>query len=132
KRLLIYDTCQSSILASLNRDAIGQRAWVERLYRNRGTHAIMAVPPGEQAKENEELGHGLLTYVLLAAAGGVDQGPLKGKTLKPNDQVITVRDWFGYAEDHVPELMDQLYGRRLDPYFPRSEGAGFPILQIAN
>ena len=54
-------------------------------------------------REEKALGHGVLTYTLLAGMGAVDQGPLKNRALKADeDQLVKVRDWFGFAQDQVP------------------------------
>jgi len=56
---------------------------------------IAASAAAEEAKESKQLGHGLLTYALLAGLGAVKEGPLEGKRIEPSspDQTVYVLEW---------------------------------------
>ena len=105
--MLIFDTCHSGGAAGLagnaeKRNAFAARGAVERLARSQGVYLLTAVAADELAAEVPDLGHGILTYSLLAGSGRA-AGPLSGKGL-PADRPVDVLGWFGYARDHVPGL----------------------------
>jgi len=78
-----------------------------------------------------DLGHGVLTYALLAAIGEVDKGPLARQSLALSGEegILNVRRWFSFAQDKVPALT-QIYFQK--EQFVRFIGAGndFPILPL--
>ena len=58
--------------------------------------------------ETAQLGHGYLTYAL------VEEGFKKGLAdRRAKDGDITVREWFDYATDRVPEIQGDSDGARL-------------------
>jgi uncharacterized caspase-like protein len=134
KRVLILDTCQSGGALSVKRsgrDPFALRGAVERLSRSQGVFTIAAAAAGEEAQEVEELGHGVLSYVLLAGLKGVDGGPLEGQGIKPNnpDRVTDVLEWFSYAAGHVPRLTKKYFGREQDVQ-SSGQGNSFPVLPV--
>jgi len=104
-----------------------QRAF-ETLRRSTGCHVIAAATASHNAGEIEDLGHGVLTYALLAGLGAVDHGPLKNRTAESKDGLVQVRDWLRFGADNVPALTKTYYGREqfVDVF---SEGRSFPILR---
>lgn len=72
---------------------------------------IAAATASQNAEEIEDLGHGALTYALLAGLGGVERGPLKARAFETEDGVIQVREWLGFAQENVPTLTKLFYGR---------------------
>ncbi len=106
KRVVIFDTCQSGGAISLERTArspFAFRGALERLSRAQGIFTIAATAAGDEAQEVPELGHGVLTYALLAGLGAVDSGPLKQQAIEPKEgKLVEVRDWFAFAQDKVP------------------------------
>jgi WD40 repeat protein len=109
KRVLVLDTCQSGGALALNRtgrDPFALRGAVERLSRAQGVFTIAAASAGEEAKEAQELGHGVLSYALLAGLKGVEGGPLDGQSIKPTnpERVADVLEWFSFASGQVPRL----------------------------
>src|SRR5439155_1743858 len=64
----------------------------------------------ELAVEVPDLGHGILTYSLLAGSGGIGVGPLVRKSLSA-DKPLDVLGWFGYAQAKVPSLYLTYVGR---------------------
>ena len=113
KRVVIYDTCKSGgALGGRSRNGVGFAKAIESSARAQGSYIISAVAANAEAQEVDQLGHGILTYALLAAAGAVDAGPLVGHTVEPTELEsgygLAVRDWLDYAEDTVPSLMKPL------------------------
>jgi hypothetical protein len=134
KRVLVLDTCEAGgalgrgPLASSPFDFQGE---VVRLGRNQGVFTIGAAGAGEEAQEVAELGHGVLTYALLAGLGAVDRGPLIGKAVQPIDPggVVSVLEWFTFAAGHVPRLTRQYFGRDQEPPIGTA-GTSFPVLPL--
>ena len=133
KRVVIYDSCQSGGAVMTSRTARGdpfafQKA-LETMSRSQGSFILAAASAGEEAQEVPELGHGVLTYTLLAALGAVESGPLKRQPLSTpeDDKLLRVRRWFGFAQDEVPTLTKAYFGKE---QFVRFVGSGndFPIL----
>jgi WD40 repeat protein len=136
KKVLILDTCNAGaalkILEKLRGKADpGQlKKEAERVYRGEGIYVIAAAADKQEAKEEKELGHGVLTYTLLAAFAAVEGGPLKGEPLRPGarDEAVDVLEWFGYAGKRMPDLMKKYFDRYQDPVVATERGGSFPIL----
>ncbi|MEQ8791513.1 MAG: caspase family protein [Pirellulaceae bacterium] len=133
KRVIIYDTCQSGGALALGyrtRSGFAFRGALERMARASGSFMIAATSASEEATEIDDLGHGVLTYALLAGAGAVDVGPLKTQRLKSDGDLVEVRDWFNYAQDKVPLVTKTFLGQE---QFVTSSGSGtsFPLLPLA-
>jgi hypothetical protein len=94
---------------------------------------LAATAAEDEAAEIPELGHGILTYTLLAGLDAVDDGPLDGKAIVPNspDRIVDVLEWFNYAGGRVPDLTQQFVGRTQDIQLS-GEGTGFPLLPISD
>jgi len=134
KRLLILDTCASggALAGALRaRSGFALREAIERLSRSQGVFTIAASAATEQAQESTALGHGVLTYCLLAGLNAVDSGPLAGKHVQPSspDQVIDVLEWFTFAAGQVPRLTQKLSGVSQDVQ-TSTQGASFPVLPL--
>jgi len=134
KRMLIFDTCASGAAIDLgrtSRNPFALRGVIERLNRTQGVFTIAASAATDEAKEVPELGHGVLTYTLLAGLGAVRQGPLDGQRIetKSPEGVVSVMDWFGYADEHVPVLMNKYFGKTQDIQFS-GQGTSFPVLTL--
>lgn len=134
KRVLILDTCSSGGalgLALRGRSGLSLRGAVERLSRASGVFTIAAAAASEEAQEAKQLGHGVLTYSLLAGLKAVDEGPLAGKYAQPAgpDQVVDVMEWFTFAAGQVPRLTQSLYGTGQDVQ-TSTQGASFPVLPL--
>jgi uncharacterized caspase-like protein len=134
KRVLILDTCQSGGAVGLGRT--GRSPWqfkkaMESMSRSEGSYIIAAAAASDEAQEVPELGHGILTYTLLAGAGAMDAGPLGRRPLKPagDDNLLTIRQWLGYAQDKVPTLTKLYFDQK---QFVEAEihGQDFPILPL--
>lgn len=134
KRIMIFDTCHAGGAIGLDwsgRDTFAFRGAIERLGRAQGVYTIAAAAANQQAKESRELGHGVLSYALLAALGGVDRGPLKDLRAQADagERVVDVVTWLRFAQGHVPRLTEQLYGV---PQFVEARllGESFPLLPL--
>jgi WD40 repeat protein len=117
KRVVIYDTCKSGgALGGRSRNGVSFAKAIESSARAQGSYMITAAPANAEAQEIDQLGHGILTYALLAAAGAVDTGPLASRTAEPTDSGsgngLAIRDWLDYAENNVPPLMVLYFGRK--------------------
>jgi hypothetical protein len=135
KRVLILDTCAlDSVLgvAMKERSRPALRGAIERLSRAQGVFTIAAVSATQQAREGKELGHGLLSYALLAGLNAVDGGPLQGIHVQPRgpEAVVDVVDWFSFAADQVPRLTEKLYGASHDVH-TSFQVASFPLLPLS-
>jgi len=136
KRVLIYDTCASGgalPMHSKSRSGFALRGSVERLSRTHGMCVITAAAATEEAKESRELGHGVLSYTLLAGLNAVDRGPLAGRHVQPMsaDRVVDVTEWTAYAQSQVPQLTQRLFGAAQDVECSNT-GVGFPLLPLEN
>lgn len=134
RRIQIYDTCASGGALALERKSragFALRGAIERLARTQGIFTIAAASAGEEAMEAKELGHGVLSYALLAGMKSVEGGPLEMEWIRPSstDQVIDVLEWFTFAANHVPRLTQKLHGAAQD--VPMSvQGKSFPVLPL--
>jgi len=134
KRLLILDTCASggALAGALKaRSGFALREAIERLSRTQGVFTIAASAATEEAQEAKALGHGVLTYSLLAGLKAVDSGPLADRHVQPTspDQVVDVLEWFTFAAGQVPRLTQKLYGVSQDVQ-TSTQGASFPVLPL--
>jgi WD40 repeat protein len=134
KRVVVFDTCQSGAAVGLKhagRDPFGFQGAIERIRHANGAHTIAAAAAGEEAKELDELGHGLLTYALLAGVRAVDRGPLADRPIRTNnpDEVVDVSEWFSYASGNVPRLAERYFKARQNVSVCCSENI-FPLLPL--
>lgn len=132
RRLLILDTCASGGALGLTRkgrDALAFQGAIRRLGQREGVFAIAASAAGEEAQEIQDLGHGVLTYTLLAALRAVDRGPLHGQGITPSDSQgsADVLEWFNFATDHVPRLTRRFLGKEQDVQ-TAGQGTAFLLL----
>lgn len=120
-----------SAIRARSGSALKLRGAIERLARSQGRFTIAAAAATEEAQESRELGHGVLSYSLLACFKAVDRGPLVGKPIAPStpDGVIGIMQWFTYAAEEVPRLTEKIYGTPQDVQF-RNDGANFPLLPL--
>jgi len=85
----------------------------------------------EQARELADLGHGILTYSLLAGLGAVEGGPLRERPIRPqdSDQVVDVMEWFSYAASHVPRLTREYFAAAQNAQMWNQQET-FPVLPL--
>ena len=86
---------------------------------------------GGTDREPETLGHGVLSYALLAGLKGVEGGPLERVSVQPSNpnQVVEVMEWFGFAAGHVGRLTREYCGQEQNVH-TTSRGASFPVLPL--
>lgn len=131
KRALIVDAASSGAAlggAEKDRSEIRLRGAVERLARAQGVHALVAAGYTNKAVEFTDLGHGALSYTLLAT-GGIDRGPLKDKPMESAGGEVDVMDWFHFAAGQAGPLLEKLTGA---PQGVQSstQAKAFPILVL--
>lgn len=130
-RVLVVDAASSGAAfgaAGSGRSETALRGAVERLARAHGVHVLVAAGYTDRAVEFPELGHGALSYALLAAAG-IDRGPLKGRPLEPAAGEVDVTDWFHSAAGHAGPLLEKLTGAPQGVQ-SSSRANAFPILVL--
>ncbi len=106
-RILVLDTCYAAGAGDITLGLDRAGSHVDRY----GVFFLAAST--DVAKGGGEIGHGVLTYVLLAGFGKAKRGPLKGKLIQPIDtenRVVSVSDWFNYAGLHVPKVTEDYWG----------------------
>lgn len=136
KRVMILDTCSSGgalAMTMKGRSGFALRGAIERLARTQGVFTIAAASATEEAQESSELGHGVLSYALLAGLRGVNGGPLDGKYVHPGspDRVVDIMEWFTFAAGQVPRLTEMYYGAAQDVQ-TSTQGQSFPLLPLDN
>ena len=107
---------------------IALRGAVERLARSHGVHALVAAGYTSKAVEFAELGHGALSYALLAAAG-IDRGPLKDRPTESAAGEVDVMDWFHFAAAQAGPLLEKLTGAPQGVQ-GSTQAKAFPILVL--
>ena len=133
-RVVIFDTRHSGAALGLKRggrDPFAFQGAIEALRHSNGAHTIAAAAAGEEALEVEELGHGILTYALLAGLRAVDRGPLVQKSIIPSnaDEVVDVYEWFSYAAGNVPRLTEKYFHAKQNVSVNSSDNV-FPLLPL--
>lgn len=131
KQVLILDTCESESALPLLAKAImfrsrgmsaSEEKAVKMLARSYGVYLIAASTKDQDAYEVKELGHGVLTYTLLAGLGA--QGEPKAPTA--SDGIVTVEALVQYAHDQVPELTEKYHHEKQYPV-TSTTGTDFPL-----
>lgn len=108
--LLVIDACNSgqALEAEERRRGPMNSKGLAQLAYEKGMFILTAAQSYQAALETARLGHGYLTYAL------VEEGFKKGLAdRRAKDGEITVREWFDYATDRVPEMQDAADGSRL-------------------
>ena len=108
--LLVIDACNSgqALEAEERRRGPMNSKGLAQLAYEKGMFILTAAQSYQAALETAQLGHGYLTYAL------VEEGLKKGLAdRRAKDGEITVREWFDYATDRVPEMQDGADGSRL-------------------
>jgi WD40 repeat protein len=132
KRVLIVDTAASGGTFSgalKGRTEFGLRGAVERLSRSQGIYILAAVAATDKVVEGKQLGHGVLSYALLATAKGLEGGLQDGKPIEPlaPDGAIDVADWLLSAAEQAVALMEKGTGAPPDVHYS-TPARGFPIV----
>jgi hypothetical protein len=122
--------CRGGLVVSWPRSAVpgvGIRKTTEQQARTKG---IVTIAATADAQESAKLGHGVLSYSLLAGLKAVDAGPPKGQSAQAGAEgVVDVLEWFNYAAGRVPRLTESLFGTPQDVQIG-TQGANFPVLPL--
>jgi uncharacterized caspase-like protein len=132
KRILILDTCASGGAVERVREKTGfaVRGSVQRLGWKYGLLTVAGAASSQAAMESDQLGHGVLSYVLLAALQAVEIGPLADKPIElAATTVVESTDWVKYAQGQVPALTKTIFGREQEVQYTQ-EGQSFPVLSL--
>jgi WD40 repeat protein len=108
--LLVIDACNSgqALEAEERRRGPMNSKGLAQLAYEKGMFILTAAQSYQAALETAQLGHGYLTYAL------VEEGLRKSLAdRRAKDGEITVREWFDYATDRVPEMQGEADGARL-------------------
>lgn len=108
--LLVIDACNSgqALEAEERRRGPMNSKGLAQLAYEKGMFILTAAQSYQAALETAQLGHGYLTYAL------VEEGLKKSLAdRRAKDGEITVREWFDYATDRVPEMQGEADGSRL-------------------
>jgi hypothetical protein len=99
--------------------------------RTQGSFVIGAAAAGDEAQEVPDLGHGVLTYALLAGLGAAEREMPGFRPLQATseEQLLTVRTWFAFAQDKVPALTKVFFNEEQFINF-EARGLDFPILPL--
>jgi uncharacterized caspase-like protein len=134
KRMIVLDTGQSGSslpIAKTSRNPFAFRGAVERLSRSQGAFTIASASVSSEAKEVEEIGHGILAYSMLAGLNAIEDGPLRGQSVDPSssDDVASAVELFSFASSRTRLLGKQFFGQEQEVQF---SGAGmtFPVLHV--
>ena len=102
--LLVIDACNSgqALEAEEKRRGPMNSKGLAQLAYEKGMYILTAAQGYQAALEAAQLGHGYLTYAL------VEEG-LKSSAAdnEPKDGVVTVREWFDYATERVPQMQQE-------------------------
>lgn len=100
--ILVLDACNSgqALEAEEKRRGPMNSKGLAQLAYEKGMYVLTAAQSYQAALEAAQLGHGLLTYVLI------DEGLQKGEadSRAAHDGQIVVREWFDYAAERVPHM----------------------------
>jgi WD40 repeat protein len=108
--VLVLDACNSgqALEAEERRRGPMNSKGLAQLAYEKGMYVLTAAQSYQAALEAAQLGHGLLTYVL------VEEGLQKGEadSRAAHDGQIVVREWFDFAAERVPRMrFEQVKGR---------------------
>lgn len=101
--VLIIDACNSGQALETEEKRRGpmNSKGLAQLAYEKGMYILTAAQGYQAALEAKELGHGLLTFVL------VEEGLKTAAADKePRDGQVVIREWLGYATDRVPQLQE--------------------------
>jgi uncharacterized caspase-like protein len=100
--ILVIDACNSgqALEAEEKRRGPMNTKGLAQLAYEKGMYVLTAAQSYQAALEAAQLGHGLLTYVLVQE--GLQKGAADSRAA--HDGQIVVREWFDYAAEQVPRM----------------------------
>jgi WD40 repeat protein len=109
--ILVLDACNSgqALEAEEKRRGPMNSKGLAQLAYEKGMYVLTAAQSYQAALEAAQLGHGLLTYVLVQE--GLQKGAADSRAA--HDGQIVVREWFDYAAERVPRMrLEQIMLKR--------------------
>jgi uncharacterized caspase-like protein len=103
--VMVIDACNSGQAleaAEKRRGPMNSRGLAQLAYE-KGMYILAASEGYQEALEVTQLGHGLLTYILVEEGLKTD-----APDIEPNDGIVSVREWLDYAARRVPEMQQAL------------------------
>ncbi|MFI5398746.1 MAG: caspase family protein [Candidatus Binatia bacterium] len=94
--VVMLDTCHAGALQLSARAVMSGDSLAARVEAGEGLFLLAAAKPGEESKEEPELGHGAFTYALVEG--------LLGAADTSGEGFVSVSDLFGYVARRVPRL----------------------------
>jgi uncharacterized caspase-like protein/ketosteroid isomerase-like protein len=94
--VVMLDTCHAGALQLSARAVMSGDILAARVEAGEGLFLLAAAKPGEESKEDPQLGHGAFTYALLEG--------LRGAADTTGEGFVSVSDLFGYVARRVPRL----------------------------
>jgi len=94
--VVMLDTCHAGALQLSARAVMSGDTLAARIEAGEGLFLLAAAKPGEESKEDPQLGHGTFTYALLEG--------LRGAADTTGEGLVSVSDLFGYVARRVPRL----------------------------
>jgi uncharacterized caspase-like protein/TolB-like protein len=94
--VVMLDTCHAGALQLSARAVMAGDTLAARVEAGEGLFLLAAAKPGEESKEQPELGHGVFTYALLEG--------LRGAADTRGEGFVSVSDLFSYVARRVPRL----------------------------
>jgi hypothetical protein len=109
RMVLVIDACNSgqALEAEEKRRGPMNSKGLAQLAYEKGMYILTAAQSYQAALEASQLGHGYLTFSL------VEEGLKKGMADLGKDGLVSVREWFDYATQRVPEMQQNNSGTRL-------------------
>ncbi|HMV46628.1 MAG TPA: caspase family protein [Blastocatellia bacterium] len=108
--LVVIDACNSGqVLESddLRPGPMNSKGLAQLAY-DKGIYVLTAAQSYQAAKENQQLGHGYLTYALI------ESGLRKLEAdNRPKDNQVLMREWLDYATAKVPRMQEEKYQAKL-------------------
>ncbi|MEN0064263.1 MAG: caspase family protein [Myxococcota bacterium] len=129
KQLVILDACHSGAASDALASMVGRRSSPglvraqHRLARSTGAFLIAASTEAQVAHEIPELGHGVLTFAILAGLGA-ERAP---EAHVDRDGNVTVNTLIQYVSDVVPQLTETYRSQRQE-VVQAAEGQDFPLV----
>ena len=111
KLVMVIDACNSGQALDSDEERRGpmNSKGLAQLAYEKGMYVLAASEGYEDAMEETQLGHGLLTYALVEEGLKTDRADTS-----PKDGEVNVREWLDYAARRVPELLKSSVHRNGD------------------
>ena len=122
--LFVIDACNSgqALEAEEKRRGPMNSKGLAQLAYEKGMYILTAAQSFQAAQEVSQLGHGLLTYVL------VDEGLKQGLADdEPKDGMVLAREWIDYATNRVPAMQMEKVRQARDLSFAADDTRGLDL-----